>query len=133
MDQLKTPQVRYIVSRHLLGYSGTMTKSQFQKSVNKMSRIECIERIQAANVPDTVIEAAYQHQFDEKEEKRQRRERRQARMNAWRTNCEECSKELTAHTALYNLHIGGPYCSECVEADEEMEGMKWEAKSEFWR
>ena len=51
-------------------------------------------------------------------------------MEDWRTSCEDCDAELDAYAAMY--HWSGPYCEECIEADPEKEGHKWEPKSDFW-
>ena len=44
----------------------------------------------------------------------------------WRGECNECGTELTITQALFNVHIRGPFCEECVENDEELSAHKWE-------
>ncbi len=57
---------------------------------------------------------------------------RRERMEAWTTECENCGEELDAYTALYHHSGMGPLCEECVNDDEELEGLKWEPKASFW-
>lgn len=51
----------------------------------------------------------------------------------WNTSCEGCGTGLDAWQALYNYHGLGPYCQECIDDDDELEGLKWEYKAEFWQ
>ena len=60
------------------------------------------------------------------------RDARAARKAAWTTTCNECSCNLDADNALYHYSGMGPLCEECIEADPELDGLKWEAKSDFW-
>ena len=46
--------------------------------------------------------------------------------------CEDCDEELDAYAAMYHWSGRGPYCEDCIDADPEKEGHKWEAKAEFW-
>ncbi len=57
---------------------------------------------------------------------------KRAKMEAWRTECEECGEELDAYSALYHHSGLGPMCENCVMEDDYLEGLKWEAKAEFW-
>ena len=57
---------------------------------------------------------------------------RAARMASWRAACGGCSRDLDAYEALYHHSGMGPMCDECVDADPELEGLKWEAKADFW-
>ena len=57
---------------------------------------------------------------------------RRAKFDAWRTSCNECGKELDVHTALYHWGGMGPLCDDCIEADPELQGLKWEPKCDFW-
>jgi len=41
-------------------------------------------------------------------------------------SCNDCGRQLDSSDALYNVFMGGPYCDDCVECDEEMSGHKWE-------
>jgi hypothetical protein len=61
------------------------------------------------------------------------KQRKRERMEAWRTECDQCGTELDAASALYHRGGMGPMCEECVEADPELEGLKWEEKAAFWR
>lgn len=58
--------------------------------------------------------------------------KRQERKERWRTTCDECGEELDAWEALYDLSGLGPLCDDCVNADGELQGRKWEAKADFW-
>jgi len=44
--------------------------------------------------------------------------------------CSDCNKELDDYTALYNFHCGRgyPMCQQCIDADEELSGHKWEPR-----
>lgn len=64
--------------------------------------------------------------------KHDKRSERQKRMDAWRTECDECGKELDAYDALYHWSGMGPMCEECINRDIELEGLKWEEKASFW-
>jgi LPS O-antigen subunit length determinant protein (WzzB/FepE family) len=44
----------------------------------------------------------------------------------WRGECSECSTELTIQEAIFNWRWSSPYCEECVENDEDLNGLKWE-------
>lgn len=44
----------------------------------------------------------------------------------WRGECSECSTELTIQEAIFNWRWSSPFCEECVENDEELNGLKWE-------
>ena len=57
---------------------------------------------------------------------------RKIKMNEWSTCCEECGSKLNAHMALYHWSGLGPLCEACVDADEELCGLKWESKASFW-
>jgi len=46
--------------------------------------------------------------------------------NNWTGNCNICDELLLSDEALYNVFIGGPYCEDCVENDEELNCHKWE-------
>jgi hypothetical protein len=59
--------------------------------------------------------------------------REKTTLASWRTSCDECGEELTADDALYHWGGLGPLCEACIKADPELEGLKWEAKAEFWR
>ena len=54
--------------------------------------------------------------------------KRAARKAAWRTTCNECSCNLDANSALYHYSGMGPLCEECIEADPELDGLKWESR-----
>ena len=55
------------------------------------------------------------------------------KMALWTTTCEGCSCNLDAYNALYHYSGMGPMCEDCIDADEELYGLKWEAKADFWR
>jgi hypothetical protein len=55
-----------------------------------------------------------------------------ARMASWTTECNGCSRVLDAYGALYHYSGMGPMCEDCIEADDELTGLKWEAKADFW-
>jgi hypothetical protein len=57
---------------------------------------------------------------------------RRARMETWSRECDECGATLDAYDALYHHSGMGPLCQDCVDADPELEGLKWEAKADFW-
>jgi len=57
---------------------------------------------------------------------------KRARMEAWRTGCEECGTELDAYHAWYHWNGLGPMCQACVESDAELREIKWELKCDFW-
>lgn len=50
----------------------------------------------------------------------------------WKTECDECGAELDAWSALYHHSGMGPLCDDCIENDDELAGLKWEAKADFW-
>jgi hypothetical protein len=54
------------------------------------------------------------------------------RTREWSGECDECGETLDAYNALYHYSGMGPLCEECVNADPELEGLKWEAKADFW-
>ena len=57
--------------------------------------------------------------------------KRAARKAAWRTTCNECSCNLDADSALYHYSGMGPLCEGCINADPELDGLKWETHSDF--
>ena len=67
-----------------------------------------------------------------KEDEQDHLSKREAKMAAWSRQCEHCDDELDAWSAYYHYSGAGPYCMECIEADPELDGYKWEAKAEFW-
>lgn len=54
------------------------------------------------------------------------------RKASWRAECSECSCVLDVNTALYHYSGMGPLCSDCIENDDYLDGLKWEAKAAFW-
>lgn len=40
--------------------------------------------------------------------------------------CCACGAQLSRDDALVSVHFHGIWCEECVEADEEISGHKWE-------
>jgi hypothetical protein len=44
----------------------------------------------------------------------------------WTGSCRMCDTELDSYNALYNIFIGGPFCEDCTENDDELSGHKWE-------
>jgi uncharacterized protein with PIN domain len=68
-----------------------------------------------------------------KEKKRIKREAKHQRDLIVRYECEDCGKDLNAYEAFYHWSGPGPLCYECIEADEELSGYKWEAKPELSR
>jgi hypothetical protein len=59
--------------------------------------------------------------------------RRDSAMDAWSTDCTECGQDLDAWSALYHHSGMGPLCQDCIDDDDELEGLKWEEKASFWR
>lgn len=59
-------------------------------------------------------------QQDRRDRRQAKRERREARTR----ECEGCG-EYTAH--LVSVYVEGCYCSDCIHADEELDGTKWES------
>jgi hypothetical protein len=57
--------------------------------------------------------------------------KRAARKAAWRTTCNECSCNLDADSAMYHYSGMGPLCGGCINADPELDGLKWETHSDF--
>ena len=74
----------------------------------------------------------HHHQQQQHHQHHHRAPTRAERMAAWQTSCTECDETLDAYSALYHLSGLGPYCEACIEADPELEGLKWEAKADFW-
>lgn len=54
------------------------------------------------------------------------------RMEKWRTECYDCGEILGAEEAFYHHSGMGPLCMDCIENDEEYDGLKWECKASFW-
>lgn len=54
------------------------------------------------------------------------------RRATWQTCCRECECYLNASTALYHWSGLGPLCEACVEADGELNCLKWESMDSIW-
>jgi hypothetical protein len=53
-------------------------------------------------------------------------------MARWCTDCDSCGAKLDAYNAMYHHSGMGPLCEDCIQADPDLEGLKWEAKADFW-
>ena len=50
---------------------------------------------------------------------------------AWSRECDQCGEELDIWGAMYHHSGMGPLCADCIEADDDLAGLKWEAKADF--
>ena len=85
-------------------------------------------------VKDIIITKPNSWVFDSKrvvQPKSSAHEKKVTVMKSWKTTCDNCSTSLDAYSALYNWRGLGPLCEECIENDDELNGLKWEAKAEF--
>ncbi|KAG2447857.1 hypothetical protein HYH02_007313 [Chlamydomonas schloesseri] len=60
------------------------------------------------------------------------RQLRRKKMEEWFASCDECGRDLDVDTAMYHHSGMGPLCEACIEADPELEGLKWEPRCSFW-
>lgn len=49
----------------------------------------------------------------------------------WSRDCDQCGEELDIWGAMYHHSGMGPLCADCIEADPDLAGLKWEAKADF--
>ena len=83
--------------------------------------------------PDSVCTAKMLLAAHRKQQSKKSKARKQARMQKWTTDCSECGKELSAHSALYCWAFDdGAMCEDCVESDPELRGLKWEDRASFF-
>lgn len=96
-----------------------------------------IRKLAGCGLPNSMADAIQRvknssHNVAKKQAKQQAKQARQARMDSWSTSCQECNAPLGAYNAFYHHGGMGPWCEECIEANEETEGLKWEPKCSFW-
>ncbi len=55
-----------------------------------------------------------------------------SRLHTWREECDACGVMLDAWTAMYHYSGMGPFCNACIDEDNDLSGLEWEAKADFW-
>lgn len=60
------------------------------------------------------------------------RQKKESEMAKWSTTCDDCGKALNAYTAMFHYSGLGPFCEDCISADDELDGLKWESRESFW-
>lgn len=112
------PGVRRLWLHRRCGQAGVVSNTH-----NRHGRIADVRITKPRDYTLAVHDVAFQASHTDMTKQRREERRRQIEEDL---RCDECGATLTFESALYHWSGVGPMCDDCVEADDELCGLKWE-------